>query len=391
MPVTIGTTTNANSSGKMPQKKTYRIGDYFFCFYTDGTNLGYRTSQDGLTWSDFTAIRACTNGYYVDVQYFPDYSTTYIYYVYGVDANNYPLIFRRGAVSGNSITWENEVTIANASLILHYAFPTIAVATTGKLYVVCCRGTSTNHRLVLFSNPNNDGSGTWSLDSTFSSTVNGDPGTHTHGRVEGLTATKVEAVWQTDTAGSQLFRRRFDGSSWLAEEYVTHSQSIWRFYGVARNGDDLGVVYCLADLLPYFRLLSWSAFGDLEQISDTLTPDSVTISVNTSNGRYYAFWRERNASSNNTIYYSERQAVWGATQTLVNGERYVKDPTINPTPSVTNNKVGLQWAANELSPYNQRFHVLDLSPAPPPSHILAPRFHKQHTTTIFMSGWVKQA
>jgi len=251
---------------------------------------------------------------------------------------------------------------------LHFAFPSIAIGTDGKLYVGCCRGTSTNHRLVLYSNPNNDGSGTWTLDLAFSSTVNTDPGTHTLSRFLGLTATKVTAYYHSDTMINYGYRRRFDGAAWLAEELIDGPSYIF-FSGVA-NGDDVGFAYVKsADLLPYFRLCTWAAVGSEEQISTTQTPDSVNLAVDETTGYYYAFWRNSIGGSNSIIYYCQRTTSWQTTQTFVSGEAYVKDTTIIPTPWVTNNLIGVTWTAQELSPYNQRFEVLNVAPPAVPEFI----------------------
>jgi hypothetical protein len=62
-PYTVGTSTVGAATQMDDQKKSFvNINGLDWVWYCDGSNLGWRTSPDGSTWSSFVNTRACGGG-----------------------------------------------------------------------------------------------------------------------------------------------------------------------------------------------------------------------------------------------------------------------------------------------------------------------------------------
>jgi hypothetical protein len=333
------------------QRKTFYANGYFWVFYCDGNNLLYKTSSDGVTWSAATIVRACSAGEYFDVGYFPDYSTSYVYYAY---AGGGSLIYRRGTISGNSITWEAEVTIYT----LTWFNPAIAILSDGRIIVGANLLSGTTFYAYAWTNPNNDGSGSWSY--TYMGRTGSDPFKFS---AVPLTAGKGYLLYIVSTT---LYGRLYSGS-WYAEDNITTVSSSSNHYSATAEDDEVHVAYYSAATSytkAYRKRSSGGVWGSEETIytmsadhyGDTITIDPVT-------GDIYVFWGEGSA-----IYYCKKSGgTWGARVQLVSGELYLREISINAFYRVWNNSIGVVWSRGLAPSVYVRYEVLSL--AVPVKHV----------------------
>lgn len=103
VPSTVGTTSTRNSIQYPYQRKTFYANGLFWVFYSDGSNLVYRTSSDGSSWSAATTVRTgCDYGYYFSVWF----DWTYVHYTCGRGRTGEALFYRRGTPDAEgTITW----------------------------------------------------------------------------------------------------------------------------------------------------------------------------------------------------------------------------------------------------------------------------------------------
>ncbi len=117
---TIGTSTGVYSTQYPDQRKTFYTKGLFWVFYSDGSNLVYRTSSDGLSWSSSNIVRSpCQLGYYFSVWFDGDY----VHYAYSRGFTGEALLYRRGLPNADgTITWstpEQQATEAVPTRIMY--------------------------------------------------------------------------------------------------------------------------------------------------------------------------------------------------------------------------------------------------------------------------------
>ncbi len=111
-PTVICTTTSSDPLGIGSQRKTFWNDGYYWLFYYDGSNIGYRWSADGVTWSSQVNLPsgttpasgcgldvACRNGQVA---------------VAWRDTNS-NVMFEKGILFGTKITWSSRVTITSSA------------------------------------------------------------------------------------------------------------------------------------------------------------------------------------------------------------------------------------------------------------------------------------
>jgi len=336
----------------MPQRCHFKAVGLIWLFYSDGTNLCFRTSSDGITWSGKTTVRACTLGDYFSVRHAEYLGVNYVYYAFSEGVRLYPLIFRRGVLNADgTITWESEITVQPASFLIHYAWPDIEIGTDGSLFISACYGTAYRHNVTVWYNPNNDGSGTWTRQVVLSAV---DMDVHAIHGLTRLTAGKIYCAGQKPNV---LYGNLWDGAAWVGEETIDPAGTLSRYFGLASLGDTVIVAFeetALGDENIYSRRRNgvWSA---RELVSST-DPNPNTLSVNTVTGDTFCFWVERHGYGVN-IYICKRNTAWGATEILASGEVYPKIISCNAWREMKNNQIGVAWVSQELPPHYLRYEV----------------------------------
>ena len=352
MPSTVGTVTTAGATYDTTQRKTFYANGYYWSFYSDGTNLVYRTSVDGETGSDATIVRACADGARFDVGYFPDYSLSYVYYAYAWGGD---LIFRRGTISGNTITWSSEVTVNAGNVWDH---PSIGVCTNGRLIIGANLSSGGKTYFYVWTNANNDGSGSWSYTNLTLS-----EGTDFYrSSILPLTGGKAYALF---CKASPMLGNLWNGSSWATNENVTSVGQV--LFGATREDDDVHVAY-YSGAVAYRKAYRKRTYGASPAWSDEeeiYTADDIyigiTICVDLGTGDLYAVWGQTN-----TVYYSKKPSggVWGARTVLAADETKLLTASVNTFKRVWNDVVGVIWTKGAYPTWYVRFDYL-LTVIPP--------------------------
>ena len=208
MPSTVGTSTITTPTAHQFQRKCFYANGRFWVFYSDGTNLVYCTSLDGMSWTSPTTIRACAGGNHFSI-WFDD---TYLHYVYCSASSLY---YRRGTPdSDGSISWSAlEQTVSTEYDTAWY--PSIAVDSSRYVWIGYRDYFSPNYTPWVIKSGNNDG--TWgTTPSGFPYQLSTTSDTYWRTTIVSLTSLKIYVIYARN---AQLpLGQLWNGSSWGSEE-----------------------------------------------------------------------------------------------------------------------------------------------------------------------------
>jgi len=206
-PTTVGTGISRGTwyTGRM--RKTFYANGRFWVFWSDGFNIVYATSTDGLTWTSPTTIRPCKRGDLFTVWF----DGTYMHYVAIASFEwNQPLYYRRGTPNPDgTITWSAPEQIAvPASATERYLTPCIAVDSDTYPFISYHKAVDTDadglvdegYTTVTKSSKND---GTWLTASGFPYTLYYDTSYHRKGD------NKIGAIWVWISAEVYYVRHEF--------------------------------------------------------------------------------------------------------------------------------------------------------------------------------------
>lgn len=125
-PTVFATSTSSTATGYSSQRKILWNGERYWVFYDTGSGVGYRTTPDGLFWSDPRTVPTGTlsRGFDVDAT-----GSTAILAWYSGNT----LKFRKGTLYIDSIAWDSEQTISTAAATPPP--PSVTVAGDGRYWV----------------------------------------------------------------------------------------------------------------------------------------------------------------------------------------------------------------------------------------------------------------
>jgi len=311
-PVTVGTTTSLNAIASSFMRKSFFANTRHWVFYSDGTNIVYRTTNktDLSTWSDATTIRASPYGYGWTV-WFDD---TYIHYAYSDDSSSgNPILYRRGTPnSDGTITWTtDEHTALSGEAGVRYEKPFISVDSGGYPWIGYARGLYPNLNPYITKSQWNNGS--WSTATGFPYQLSTTLWTEWFVSPIPLTSNKVYTIY---SAYQQKIRGRlWNSTGWEAEENATIGN---RYYFSAVNqGDDVHLVYleyASYDIL-YVKRTYGSGWGSEVTVQpSTLGSQAPVLTINASSNDLYCFWA--GSPESNHIYYKKYNGTaWDSDRT----------------------------------------------------------------------------
>ena len=109
MPYTVGSCGDVSTAAIIyqAQRKWFYANGRHWVFYSNGSNIGYKSSSDLINWTDFTVIGPTTYGNRISIYW----DGRYIHYVRTETTN--PVKYRKGIPNSNgTITWySDEVTV----------------------------------------------------------------------------------------------------------------------------------------------------------------------------------------------------------------------------------------------------------------------------------------
>lgn len=347
---TVGTTTSTLGTGRSNQRKTFYANGRHWIFYSDGTNIGWRTSTNGILWSDLSVIAADVNGYDINLCF----DGTYASYAFVRSA---ALYYRRGLPNiDGSITWSAaEQTVVSANVT--GTSQSIAVDTSNHAYIYY-RDTNTGNSLML-RNDNTDG--TWSTSAGYplAITVTGYAG-----RVIALTANKMYVVYTKDST-TNILGKYYDGATWGSAENVTaYNPSIGYAYSITNINDNVEVSYLRVttnQLRVATRDSSTGIWSESLVVDSTSSDWYPTLTSDSSN--LYLFWIN---SIDKHIYYKTRVGgTWsGATDWLdESGDGIAAgiQNCITSSYSSYSSYISVLYETKNASPYNVKYSYISIT------------------------------
>jgi hypothetical protein len=367
-PSLVGTSTTSDATTFPNQRKSFYANGRFWVFYSDGTNMVYRTSTDGSTWSAATTVRAASHGFYFSVCF----DGAYLHYAY---AYNSPIYYRRGTPnSDGTITWsaaeQTVSTTYNAAI-----YPMVSVDSNGYVWVGYTDYTGSALYPYVIKSGNNDG--------TWGTTPSGFPyqlsttDTVWVVSVIPLTSGKMLAVYAYDA--NTVRAKRWDGSAWGTEVATTTAVRINRYYSAVAQGDNVCLVFqaYLTYNIVYTKYVyssnSFSTETTLATGADLTTVP--VISINSTTNDLYVFaatittGKPSGWTANHIYYikYTASSGTWGSwvdwideTTEILHGA-----DTLTCFYQAYNNNIGLVYLTKTASPYNVKFARLLVTNSPP--------------------------
>jgi len=155
MPSTVGTADSHYAVSFGHQRKGFHAVGRFWVFYCPADNLYYKTSLDGINWTDAINLGAVLDGFEFSIWF----DGTYVHYVRTHVSNTY---YRRGTPqSDGSISWSAvEQTVHTGSLTNQYRFPCVSVDSGGYAWLGARYYDGKRYYAYVLKNANNNG--TWS-------------------------------------------------------------------------------------------------------------------------------------------------------------------------------------------------------------------------------------
>jgi len=356
-PSTIGTSTATAATQYVYQRKTFYTNGRFWAFYSNGTNIVYRTSADGSTWTSETIIGSGDVGLYFATVF----DGTYLHYARGSWGTT--MYYRRGTPnSDGTITWsaaeQTVVTQSEAGFI-----PSIAVDSGGYAWIGYRKYDGTSYYPSVTKNAKNDG--TWTTASGFPYQLSATANSAWRVLVVPLTSLKMYILYAVgyDTIKGRLY----DGGMGSGEVATTSNVISGQGLCAVNQGDDVHLVFTKS-VSPYPILHVVRTYGvgwgsEVTVQSSVTTSSFPVLSINLGNSDLYCFWA--GSPTANHIYYKKRTASdWDASPT---------DWIDESTDVLTGNDrlttfyrdygsyIGLIYMTKTASPYNVKFAFLTLA------------------------------
>jgi hypothetical protein len=371
-PSVVGTTSGDATSFPFQRKCFYAVGR-FWVFYSDGTNMVYRTSTDGSTWSSATAIRACVSGGYFSIWF----DGTYLHYAYVATSSIY---YRRGTPNADgTITWS-----ANEQLVTtEYngaSSPMVSVDSYGYVWIgyLDYDGTYYYYPYVIKSQYNNGTFGTrtiWQLSTTSAGWMVS---------IIPLTSGKMLAVYAY--GGATVKAKRWDGSGWGTEVTTTSAIYGGSYHSAVAQGDDVHLVFLKStgyDILYTKYSYSSNSFGtETTLVAGATVLSAPVISIDTNTNDLYVFAATKTTGTPagwtaNHIYYKKYTAStgqWGSWTDWIDesSEQLTYPDRLTCFYQNYGGKIGLVYLTKTSSPFNVKFDFLSLNQAPTIGQFQAP-------------------
>lgn len=360
-PSIVGTSTTSEATMTTSQRKSFYANGRFWVFYSDGTNMVYRTSVDGSSWSSATTVRSCSSGQHFSIWF----DGTYLHYAYANSES--PLYYRRGTPgSGGTITWSaSEQTVSTT--YNRASLPFVSVDSSRYVWIGYTEfdpDTGVYYPYVIKSGRN---------DGTWGTTPSGFPylleGSSTHSwsvSVVPLTAGKMLVVYSS--YGSYLYARSWSGSAWNPECYLTYT--VYGDHSVVSQGDYAHIAFMsLTGTLHTMYSYSGNSLSAVHQILSSSIP--VALSIDQSKSVLYAFW-----AANDHIYYkisTDGGSTWSSAIDWISEETTItSEYSLTSFCQAYTYRIGLVYMTKRSSPYNVKFAYLLLDTAPTIGSFQAP-------------------
>ena len=385
---TVGTSTTQWPLGFPFQRDGFYTQGLHWVFYSDGTNLVFKTSSDAVTWSSSTNVRIHGGGNTSGGSQFGIwFDGTYAHYAFSTGTLNNPLIYRSGTPNSDgtitdrvsSITWGSgntsgeEIAVeGNSTNIFHT--PSITIDSDGIAWIGYSMPDGCYVTKSEFEN------GTWGT------TPSGFP-YEASPEVKGLiviplTNSKVFVVYgySGSTTPYQLNARVWNGSLWESEATTISTAKTIFYSSAVASFDDVYLAFLgnttgfpWTDLKIVFTKYTYgnNSFNSETTIQNNAgTTSAPVLSINGASGMVYCYWI--GSPDSDTIYqrrYTIPEDTWDDTVVWNTDTSITSNPELSCFYDYTDDWTGVVWTTGAGSPYNIRY-----DPAP-----------KQ--TIAWLTGW----
>jgi len=309
----VGISADYNATRYSFQRKSFYAAGRFWVFYSDGTNMVYKTSTDGITWVGPTTIRTCASGRYFSIWF----DETFLHYAYSTGINA-PLYYRRGTPeSDGTITWSAiEQTAVAAVAFITYTHPFVSVDSDGYAWIGYRRVDVSAYPWVQSSYVTMSGN----TDGTWGATPGGFPysfppiaGKNSTISIIPLTDNKMLAVYIYNQ-DEQVRANLWNGTAWGGNVLTSSTVNALLYFSAVAEGDDVHLVFTSASNRLIYAKYDYSSNSFTGEIllTGTYTLAPSVISIN-ENNNLYIFWG--GYPETNTLYYltyTAETSTWGS-------------------------------------------------------------------------------
>ena len=367
--VTVDNSTSGMAVIAPTQRKLFYASGQFWVFYTDGSELVYKSSSDGLSWSARSAsLGALSVGGGVSVHF----DGTYVHYARSTGTNDEPLYYRRGIPDADgTIAWSAGEQVAVPVVGgVRYLHPSISADSSG-------------HALISYHYEKQNGLAGEGPRITKSGNTDGTWGTSPAGfpyelasasesewytTVHGLTADKIAVTFADHTNIKGVSVRTYDGAIWNSMQTTVSNPQFGSGYSAVAQGDDVHIALLTTstfDILYCKYSYSTNTFGLEHMLLSSATSSSFPALARTANDDLYCFWA--GAPATNHVYYTRMvSGVWdaGCTDWLAETDLKANGGVTTFYDQGSSDYVGLAWETGTASPYDIRFAAVGITSAP---------------------------
>ena len=340
------------------QRSNFYANGRWWVFYSDGTDMVYSSSTDGMSW----------DGYYFAVNETPfaenfavHFDGTYVHCVKTQTIVDDPLVYRMGTpVSNGTITWAtpDTETIMAANPAEELRKPVVTTTANGHPWVAFdyCAAGAINAYVMESSTYN----GTWTTAAGSPHNLFSDLGCKATSLIPVTTGNDLYAFY--NDVNKELYMRHWNGAAWAAAECITNGDRLVAepFYSAVRSGDVISVMWYHYQAPATYQILfsertiggSWGNNATILAAGAAIT-NWVSLTRIDDTGNLAAFYHHASR-----IYYRLRlNGVWDATATewLLPSNGYVHA-------SVVSHLVGGQYTVGvQFYGLRLQFAMLDLA------------------------------
>ena len=360
-PSTVDSTvTTDNAISYSNQRQTFYGVSRFWIFYSNGTDIVYKSSLDGITWSSANAVRGCTSGSKFSIWW----DSTYVHYAYCAGTSNTALVYRRGTpLINGTVSWDNERNAVAANASKTYLYPFISKDTSGYPVIsYTCDNTTTTTPYAVKSNQSN---GTWTSDN-FSTQLSTDNDTNWRTTILPVASQDLMAIYARD---GQIIKSKvydYSASSFLSEKATTEDIEVGSYFSAVVDTANITHLTFLEDDSQKIQYTHYHSGGTAWEAESTVYDGtSVTMAPvlsKTLGDNLYCFWL--GDSSANHVYYKKcTSGTWDTNPTdwLTESSVTANDRITCAYSETTTNYIGVSWLTEASSPYNIRFSALELA------------------------------
>jgi hypothetical protein len=318
---TAGQTT-VNSATQSPhQRKAFHANGRHWVFYSDGVNIVYRTSADGVDFGATTAVRAGAIG----LNFGLAFDGTYVHYAYADQTAATPLSYRRGLPNADgTITWSaaEQTAVAGVASTI-YRVPAVAVDANGYPFIGYYSDAASDYPFITKASTNN---GTWTTASGFPHQLSTTTATTWAVQPVALAGGRVLAIY--GYAATKPSSKVWTGSAWAtarANFTAVNQITSGTYASAVGQGDTAHFAYLTVatSAIKYLKFTYsaadttyYGSWGTEESVQASVTATSTpTLSLDPASGDLYAFWGGSPTAS--SVYYKRRPAAgaWDASPT----------------------------------------------------------------------------